>query len=62
MPFFEKAGLIIDNLCDKRKVERKIGKDGRKKISIHPDEVDELYTNHNYNEVILDPYPKRIKD
>lgn len=62
MPFFEKAGLIIDNLCDKRKVERKIGKDGRKKISIHPDEVDELYTNHNYNAVILVPYPKRIKD
>ena len=62
MPFFEKAGLTIDNLCDKRDVERKIGKDGRKKISIQPDEVDELYTNHNYNAVILVPYPKRIKD
>lgn len=59
MPFFNEMNLVIDNLCDIKQVVRKIGKDGEEKKSIHPEEIDQLYTE--YNAVILVPYPRTIE-
>lgn len=61
VPFFERYGLSIDNICDKdngkQNIVRNLG--GGDKRIISPSEVDGLYKE--YNAVILVPYPERIK-